>query len=146
MHRAADGLYDSGYGLAVESAAAQIALSNGGSAPCGVIDEYGRCSSRYHALGCSHGISTDWMAQEGGPPAATYEAALANFSGSLDLSARDVWADPDGDEPGYLVPQQAIELAHEIAADWGWTRPAPAPGPRRHAGLDVPAAHAGQRV
>jgi hypothetical protein len=31
-----------------------------------------------------------------------------------------IWGDPDDeDDPGYLVPQETIELAHELAIDWG---------------------------
>lgn len=39
---------------------------------------------------------------------------------------RPVWGDPDdGDDPGYLVPQETIELAHGLADDWGLHTSAP---------------------
>ena len=124
MARAQAGVYDSdGYGFSAgDAAAAEIALANGGLGPCGPADEYGRCSSRYHALECSHGQSVDWLAS--GPHPETGEAALANLEDSMALAGigtgHVVWGDADDpDEPSWAVPQQTVELATALTHDWG---------------------------
>lgn len=58
-------------------------------------------------------------------------AALANLADELqlDLAPRSVWGEPDGDEPGYEMPARTVELARELATDWGLdgdAHPAPA--------------------
>lgn len=78
---------------------------------------------RYHDLGCSHDVSTDWMAQQGGPPPETYAMALSNADDGLalaNIAPSAMYGDPDDpDEPSYAVPQETIELAHQLAVDWG---------------------------
>ena len=54
------------------------------------------------------------------PPASTGQAALANFQASVALAnlahGSTVWGDPDDpDEPGYVIPQQTVELAPGLA-------------------------------
>ena len=123
MHRAADGVYD-GQQMAFssEQAGVEILLANGGHGPCGPLDDFGRCASRYHELGCSHDQATDWLAQEGGPPRSTYAASFASFAAGLniDLASRAVWDDPDdADQPPQFMPARTVELAHQLAHDWG---------------------------
>ena len=56
-----------------------------------------------------------------GPHPATGAASLANLADDLDLNLtpRSVWGDPDSDEPSYEIPQATVELAHQLADDWG---------------------------
>ena len=121
--RAQDGLYDGQeYGFAAEQAAAEILLANGGHGACGPVDDFGRCSSRYHELECGHSQAVDWVFSN--PPASTGQAALANFQASVELAnlahGSTVWGDPDDpDEPGYVIPQQTVELASGLADEWG---------------------------
>ena len=126
MARASHGLYDGQMAdFTAEQSATEITLANGGYGNCGPADEFGRCSSRFHEAGCSHGVGVDWLASS--PPRSTGEAALANLADELqlDLSTRSVWGDVDGDEPSYEVPQQTVELAHQLATDWGLLGDAP---------------------
>ena len=91
-------------------------------------DDFGRCASRYHELGCSHDQATDWLAQPGGPPRSTYAASFANFAAGLniDLAPRQVWDDPDDyDQSARYMPAQAVELAHSLAHEWGLDATAP---------------------
>lgn len=121
ISRAGQGVYSGQQmSFSAESAAVEIMLSNGGAGPCGPPDAYGRCSSRYHDLECSHGQSVDWAAS--GPHPATGVASLANLADDLDLNLtpRSVWGDPDDpDEPSYEVPAATVELAHQLSQDWG---------------------------
>lgn len=123
MHRAAAGVYDGQQAdFTAEAAAVEITLANGGSGPCGVTDSYGRCAERFHQIGCSHDVTTDWMATEGGPPRSTYAASFANFAAGLniDLAPRQVWDDPDDyDQPPVYMPAATIELASSLADEWG---------------------------
>ncbi len=127
MARAAAGLYDGQQqDFTAEQAGIEITLANGGHGPCGPLDDFGRCASRYHQLGCSHDQATDWLAS--GPPRSTYTSALANFATGLaiDLAPRQVWDDPDDyDQPPQYMPQQTVELAHSLAHDWGLDATAP---------------------
>lgn len=134
MAKAEAGLYDGQQQMsfAAEQSAVEIMLANGGAGPCGPVDSYGRCSSRYHELGCMHDQSVDWLASN--PPRSTSEAALANLAGDLDLNLtrRTVWDDPDDyTQPGYEVPQATVELAHSLADEWGLL----GDGPSRPQGL-----------
>ena len=139
ISRAQAGVY-SGQQLsfAADEAAIELAVATG-KGPCGVPDDFGRCSARFHSTDCAHQVSVDWLAS--GPPAATGEAALANLADrlQLDLSSRSVWGDPDDeDEPSYEIPADTIELAHGLADDWGLfggTPGYPASGP-----MQMPAA------
>ena len=93
--RAASGVYDGQQmAFSADSAAVEITLANGGQGPCGPVDEYGRCSSRYHDLECGHSQGADWLAA--GPPRSSYDASLANFATglALDMAPRTVWDDP----------------------------------------------------
>ncbi len=127
MARASAGLYDGQQAdFTAEAASVEIMLANGGSGPCGALDEFGRCAERYHQLGCMHDQSVDWVFSN--PPASTGQAALANLADelALDLSARSVWGDPDDlDEPWHEVPARTVELAHQLAHDWGLDATAP---------------------
>jgi hypothetical protein len=120
MARAQDGVYDGQQmSFAAEQAAVEITLANG-AGPCGPLDPYGRCASRYHDLECGHGQNVDWLAS--GPPRSTYAASLANFADGLaiDLAPRTVWDDPDDyDQPPVYMPARTVELAHQLAHDWG---------------------------
>ena len=123
MARAQDGLYDGQLAdFTAEAAGVEILLANGGHGPCGPVDDFGRCSARYHDLECGHSQATDWLAQEGGPPRSTYVASFANFATGLaiDLAPRQVWDDPDEPEqtPIYM-PQRTVELAASLADEWG---------------------------
>ena len=133
MARASAGLYDGQeqMSFAAEQSAIEIQLANGGYGNCGPADEWGRCASRFHEAGCSHGVGVDWQASS--PPRSTGEASLANLADelALDLTPRTVWGDVDGDEPSYEVPQATIELAHGLADDWGLL----GDGPSRPQGL-----------
>jgi len=133
MAKAGAGLYDGQMAdFSSEQAGVEIMLTNGGHGPCGPLDDFGRCSSRYHELGCMHDQSVDWLAS--GPPRSTSEAALANLAGDLDLNLtpRTVWDDPDDyTQPGYEVPAQTVELAHSLADEWGLL----GDGPSRPQGL-----------
>ena len=132
MARASAGLYDGRQAdFTAEAASVEILLANGGHGPCGPADEFGRCSSRFHEAGCSHGVGVDWQASS--PPRSTGEASLANLADelALDLTPRTVWGDVDGDEPSYEVPQATIELAHSLATDWNLL----GDGPSRPQGL-----------
>jgi hypothetical protein len=197
MHRASQGVYDGGQAdFTAEQAAVELAMVNGGYGPCGTPDEFGRCSSRWHDLSCSHSVSTDWAALPAesrlateltGPKGYSHgwirEAlgsalnagsatesvargaglplepdglrphqqkiyhlmrasghshsralAVARKAGAAigrglgvgeatrifnQANESTVWGDPDSDEPSYEVPASAVELAHELAADWG---------------------------
>jgi hypothetical protein len=128
MHRAADGVY-SGRQLsfAAESSAAELAVTTGRGI-CGVPDEFGRCTARYHDLECAHGQSVDWLAAPGGPPRRTYDNSLRQWANSINLGGTPVsiWDDPDEqDGPAALIPQRTIALAHELASDWGLLDDAP---------------------
>ena len=130
MHRAADGVYD-GQQMAFssEQAGVEILLANGGHGPCGPLDDFGRCASRYHELGCSHDQATDWLAQEGGPPRSTYAAGFASFAAGLniDLASRAVWDDPDdADQPPQFMPARTVERPTSSRTTGAWTRPRPA--------------------
>jgi hypothetical protein len=120
MARAGQGLYDGQQAdFAAESAAIELAAATG-RGNCGPADDYGRCSARYHDLECSASLGTDWLFSS--PPAAAYETVLANYDDGLALAGigpAAVYGDPDGDEPSYAVPQETIELAHELVHDWG---------------------------
>ena len=201
MARAGQGLYHGQQAdFAAEQAAVELAAATG-RGNCGPADDYGRCSSRFHDLECSHGLGTDWQAS--GPHPETYAASLASFAAAIELAgpkgyshgwvkealglgsateaaargaglpleqpglqphqqrvyhkmraighshsralafarragaaagraldvggatrvfnqANTVHGDPDDlDEPWYEVPQQTVELAHELAIDWG---------------------------
>jgi hypothetical protein len=122
ISRAGHGLYDGQpqMSFAAEQAAVEILMANGGNGPCGPVDEFGRCSARYHDLECGTSQNTDWLAS--GPPRSTYDAALSNFADGLniDLAPRQVWDDPDDEDqaPAYM-PAATIELAHQLAHDWG---------------------------
>jgi hypothetical protein len=123
MARAEAGLYHGqSADFASEQAAVELAMATG-RGNCCPADDYGRCSARYHDLECSASLSTDWMAQSGGPPRGTYEAVLSNADDGLALAAigpAAVYGDSDDpDQPSYAVPQHTIELAHELAVDWG---------------------------
>jgi hypothetical protein len=94
---------------------------------CGTPDEFGRRSSRYHDLECAHGTGVDWLAS--GAPRETFQASLANWSAGLNLSNTPVaiWDDPD-DEDGTaasVIPASTVELAHQLAHDWGLDADAP---------------------
>ena len=125
-------VYDSSpaLGFAADAAAVEITLANGGRGPRGPADAFGRCSSRYHDLACAHSQSVDWLAS--GPHPVTGAASLSNLADrlELDMSARTIWGDPDGDEPGYPVPARTIELAARLSRSLGladappWTPPA----------------------
>ena len=119
MSRAADGLY-SGQQLSFASGPSAVELATGRGL-CGPADEYGRCISRYHDLECAHGQGTDWLAS--GPPRETYQASLANLEGSLELASpapATVWGDPDEPgKPAWEIPSHTVNLAHELAIDWG---------------------------
>lgn len=121
MHRAAQGVYSGQQAdFSAEQAGVEILLANGGHGPCGPLDDFGRCSSRYHELGCAHDQATDWLAS--GPPRSTYDASLANFATGLaiDLATRQVWDDPDDyDQAPVYMPQQTVELASSLADEWG---------------------------
>ncbi len=120
ISRAQDGVYSGQQAdFASEAAAVEITLANGGQGPCGPADEYGRCSSRYHSTDCAHQVGVDWLAS--GPPRSTGEAALANFASGLELAnPGSYYGDPDDDDqPWQPVPQHTVELAHQLAADWG---------------------------
>ena len=177
--RAAAGVYDGQQlDFASESAAIELAVATG-RGNCGPADEYGRCSSRYHDLGCSadataveltgpKGYSHGWVKEALGLGSATEAAArgaglplepgdlpphqqrayrkmraighphsralaFARRAGAaagrglgvgeatrVFNQANTVHGDPDDlDEPWYEVPQGTIELAHELAIDWG---------------------------
>ena len=123
ISRAAQGVYGGQRAdFTAEAAGVEIMLANGGHGPCGPLDDFGRCSSRYHELECGHSQATDWLAIEGGPPRSTYDASLANFATELaiDLAPRAVFDDPDEPEqaPVYL-PAATIELASSLADEWG---------------------------
>jgi hypothetical protein len=126
MHRASQGVYDSppGYALANEQAAIELAVASG-QGMCGLPDAMGRCSSRYHALDCHHGQTVDWLAS--GPPRSTYAASLANLGTGIELAGVpvSVYGDSDDDEPPVIIPQQTLDLAHELASDWGLLDDAP---------------------
>ena len=97
ISRAQDGLYGGQLAdFTAEAASVEILLANGGRGPCGPADDFGRCSSRYHDLECSHSQGVDWVAS--GPPASTGEAALANFQAGVELAnlaaGQPVWAMP----------------------------------------------------
>ena len=129
--RARDGVYDgTGYGFAADAAAVEITLSNGGRGPRGPADAFGRCSSRYHDLECAHSQSVDWLAS--GPHPVTGAASLSNLADrlELDMSARTIWGDPDGDEPGYPSGP------HDRAGG----PPEPVPGAGRRTALDAASA------
>jgi hypothetical protein len=134
VSRASQGLYGTSpaLGFANEAAAVELAAATG-RGPCGPLDEYGRCSSRYHALECAHGHGVDWLA-ESGAPRETYQAALANWSDGLDLAGVPyaVWGDTDDpDAATALIPFATVELAHAMAGDLGLFDDAPyvgAPG------------------
>lgn len=129
MAKAGAGLYDGQQqDFTAEAAGVEILLANGGHGPCGPLDDFGRCASRYHELGCSHDQATDWLAQEGGPPRSTYQASFANFAAGLniDLAPRAVFDDPDdADLPPQYMPARTVELAHQLAHDWGLDASAP---------------------
>ena len=103
-----------------------------GRAPCGPLDDFGRCSSRFHDLRCAHGLGTEWMAS--GPHPETYAAHLANWSRAVELASTraTVYGDPDDDlSPGGVIPQATLELAHRLSSDLGLFDDAPylgAPG------------------
>jgi len=119
LAKAEAGLY-SGQQMSFASEQAAIELVMGtGASICGNPDEFGRCAARYHALGCVAGISTDWAAS---PHPETGAASLSNLADrlDLDLTPRSVWSDPDDpDDTPRPVPQHVVELAHELAVDWG---------------------------
>jgi hypothetical protein len=122
ISRAGHGLYDGQpqMSFAAEQAAVEILMANGGNGPCGPVDEFGRCSARYHDLECGTSQNTDWLAS--GPPRSTYAASLANFADGLqlDLAPRTVWDDPDDyDQAPAYMPARTVELAHQLAHDWG---------------------------
>jgi len=162
MFRAGQGVYSGQQAdFTAEAAGVEILLANGGHDPCGPIDDFGRCSARYHDLECGHSQATDWLAQEGGPPRSTYAASFANFATGLaiDLAPRRVWDDPDEPEqaPAFM-PQRTVELAASLADEWGlhgdaWATPSAtdllrAPGApvtmadalRQEMGYELPAA------
>jgi hypothetical protein len=121
MQRAADGVYDTDPALtfANESRAMELAVASG-QAPCGPTDEFGRCSARYHQLDCHHGQTVDWLAS--GPPRRTYENSLRAWSNSINLAGTPVSVYDDPDDPDAapsVIPQRTVELAHELASDWG---------------------------
>jgi hypothetical protein len=96
----------------------------------GPVDEFGRCSSRYHDLECAHQASVDWLAS--GPPRATYEASLANVAAGIDLSNAVIPAWDDYDDPDQLpaaIPGRTLELAARLSEDWGLRAPVPVPAP-----------------
>ena len=136
MAKAEAGLYGGQQAdFTAQVAAAEITLANGGFGPCGPVDDFGRCSARFHSAGCSHGLGTDWLAS--GPPAGTYAAALASLEDGLELAAPGtVWGDPDDDgEPAWEIPARTMELAHQLSTDWGL---GDVPGsPAREAYLDL---------
>ncbi len=136
MHRAADGVYGGQQAdFTAEAAALEITLANGGSGPCGPVDDFGRCASRFHALGCAHDVSTDWLAREGGPPRSTYAASLANFASDIELTGPRTYGDPDDDEPGYPMPAATVELAAALADGACTMTPGrPRPPTRTHCG------------
>ena len=129
ISRAGQGVYGGQQqDFTAEAAGVEILLANGGAGPCGPLDDFGRCASRYHELGCAHDQATDWMATEGGPPRSTYDTALSNFATGLaiDLAPRMVFDDPDdADLPPQFMPQRTVELAHSLAHDWGLDATAP---------------------
>ena len=130
MSRAAAGVYDGQQmAFASEQSAVELAMATG-HAPCGVPDEWGRCSARYHSLlGCSHNQNVDWLAIKDGPPRSTYQASLSNFAESIEMSApMSVGYGDDDDEP-CLIPSTTVQLAHELAVDWGLFGDAPAGTP-----------------
>src|SRR6516165_10535034 len=116
MHRAADGVYDGQQlSFAAETSAVELAVTTG-RGTCGVPDEFGRCSARYHDLECSHGLNADWLAS--GPNPQTYENSLRNWANSINLAGTPtaIYDDPDDiDGPAAVIPQSTIELAHELA-------------------------------
>ena len=130
MARAGQGVYDGqqAASFTAEQAGIEVLLSNGGAGPCGPLDDFGRCASRYHELGCAHDVTTDWVAQEGGPPRSSYDAAFSNFASNLniDLAPRAVFDDPyDYGQPPQYMPARTVELAHQLAHDWGLDATAP---------------------
>jgi hypothetical protein len=122
---AAEGVYDTPPAVAFASQRAAIELASAtGRAPCGPADAMGRCGARYHAFDCQHGQTVDWLAS--GPPRETYEAALANTAAGFNLSGTPlaIWDDPDDLDdpdgaPATVIPFQTVELAHQLAHDWG---------------------------
>ena len=129
MSRAGQGVYSGQQSdFASDEAAIKLAVSTGKGA-CGPVDEYGRCSSRYHDLECLHGVGVDWLFSN--PPASTGEAALANFTASIELAepGTTLWGDVDDpDVPDQYMPARVVELAAGLADDWfgGESHPAPA--------------------
>jgi hypothetical protein len=108
-----------GAALANESRAIELAAATG-KGPCGPVDDFGRCSSRYHDLECAHGVSVDWQAT--GPHRATSEAALANFAAEHFPGTIPQFVVGDTDDPDYAdapVPQRTVELAHRLAGQMG---------------------------
>ena len=123
--RAGAGVYSGQQlGFASESSAVELAMATGRGL-CGSPDDFGRCSARFHDLDCAHGQGTDWLAQEGGPPRSTYDAAFANFADGIELAAPTSFSDWDSNEPAYPIPQQTLELAHQLATEWGLDSAAP---------------------
>jgi hypothetical protein len=104
---------------AIELANDRAAIT--GHAACGQVDDFGRCTSRFHALTCDHGTSSaDTHAEVAASGA--YERALSNFGGlALANSASGPAILADAGDPGsaYPVPQLTIELAHGLAEGWG---------------------------
>ena len=98
--RAQAGLYDNQPAMSFTALQSAVELASAtGAAPCSYPDEYGRCAGRFHSPSCSSQVSTDWMAQEGGPPQSTFTASLSNWADGLELSNRTgTWVD-DPDDP-----------------------------------------------
>jgi hypothetical protein len=112
--------------FAAESAAVELAVTTG-RGTCGVPDEFGRCSARYHDLECQHGLNADWLAS--GPHPQTFANSLSRWSAAVELASQPgtVFGDPDADEPGGVIPRSTLELAHQLSHDWGLDVDAPFP-------------------
>jgi hypothetical protein len=135
VSRAQAGVYDTpaALGFALQSPAIELAVQTG-RGMCGVPDELGRCSARYHDLECVYGTGVDWLAA--GAPRETFQASLSNWAGGLNLSGQPmtIWDDPDDeDDVRGLIPASTVELAHQLSHDWGLDIDAPFIGA---AGLD----------
>ena len=121
ISRAQDGVYSGQQAdFASEAAAVEITLANGGQARAVLPMSTADAAAATTAPTVPTRYGVDWLAS--GPPRSTGEAALANFTASgLELAnPGSYYGDPDDDDqPWQPVPQHTVELAHQLAADWG---------------------------